>query len=222
MKVIQFAGESFIPDPSGILIWPKLEIAIVADLHLEKATYFAQQGQLLPPQESYETLSNLWETLDRVKCRSLVLLGDSFHDANGFGRLDSRARKLWKQICSKYVVTFVVGNHDGAFVPPDTKGVDFLAMEGITFRHQAAPNAVGEVSGHYHPKASLRLRGNRITRPCFIVDASRIILPAFGTLTGGLNVESPEIKSLLLPDFTVHLLGESKIYPVPSHKLFQV
>ena len=202
-----------------MLLWPQLEIAVVADLHLEKATYFAQHGQLLPPQESYETLLNLWDALDRVECRSLILLGDSFHDANGFDRLDNRSRKLWKRICSKYAVIFVVGNHDGAFIPPDTEGADFLEIERVTFRHQAAPGAVAEISGHYHPKASLWLRGKRITRSCFIADANRIILPAFGTLTGGLDVKSTEVRSLLLSDFTVHLLGENKVYTVPGHRL---
>ena len=218
MKTIQIAGKLFIPHASGMLLWPDREVAVVADLHLEKATYFAGQGQLLPPQESFETLSRLQKSLDQVKCSSLVLLGDSFHDADGFDRLDSHARKLWKQICSEYTVTFVLGNHDGMAVPPGTQGVDFLEFEGITFRHQAVPGAVAEISGHYHPKATLRLRGSRITRPCFIADENRMILPAFGTLTGGMDVRSEEITALFSNDYTVHLLGENKVYSIPVAK----
>ena len=191
----------------------------MADLHLEKATYFAQQGQLLPPQESRETLSKLRATLDRVGCRSLILLGDSFHDAEGFDRLNSHARQLWEQICKTYAVTFVVGNHDGLFVPPNTQGADCLELEGITFRHQAIKGALAEISGHYHPKASLKLRGSRITRPCFIADTKRIILPAFGTLTGGMDVHSREIAALFSTDYTVHLLGEGKVYSVPARSI---
>ena len=219
MKTIQFAGKSLILDTSGLLLWPECQIAVVADLHLEKATYFAQHGQFLPPQESCETLFNLQSALDSTGCCSLILLGDSFHDETGFRRLERDSLKLWEQICKQYAVTFIVGNHDGTFVPPNTESTDCLEMEGLIFRHQAKPGSVAEISGHYHPKASLRLRGSRVTRPCFVTDAQRMILPAFGTLTGGLNVQSEEISNLFSPGFVVHLLGESKIYSVQAHKL---
>ena len=219
MKKVQLAGKSFLLDASGVLFWPDQEIVVVADLHLEKATYFAQQGQLLPPHESLETLSKLQTVLGRVACHSLILLGDSFHDAEGFGRLDDPAKLLWEQICTEYSVTFVFGNHDGLFVPPNTIGTDVLELDGITFRHQASKNSIAEISGHHHPKASLRVRGNLIKRPCFVVDVNRIILPAFGTFTGGLDVLSKEVSDLLLPDFNVYLLGEHKLYSFPRHRL---
>lgn len=219
MKTIQFAGKSFALDASGLLFWPDRGVAVAADLHLEKATYFAGQGQLLPPQESFETLSKLLAALDRTECRSLILLGDSFHDVGGFDRLDNRAMRLWEKICSRYSVTFVLGNHDGTMAPPQTQGADFLEMERVIFRHQATPQAFAEISGHYHPKASLRLRGKRITRPCFVTDANRIILPAFGTLTGGMNVKSGAITELFASDFVVHILGEDKVYSVPADRL---
>ena len=219
MKTIQFAGKSLMLDPSGVLLWPERQIAVVADLHLEKATYFAQRGQLLPPQESCDTLLNLQSALDRVECSSLILLGDSFHDETGFQRLERDSRALWEQICEQYAVTFIVGNHDGAFVPPNTESADYLEVGGLVFRHQAEPGSVAEISGHYHPKASLKFRGNRITRPCFVTDGQRMILPAFGTLTGGLDVRSREISELFSPDCVVHFLGENKIYSVPVSKL---
>ncbi len=219
MKTIEFAGKSFVLDTSGLLIWPDQRVAVVADLHLEKATYFAGQGQLLPPQESYETLSRLQSALNRLDCSSLLLLGDSFHDAAGLDRLERRARELWEQICSEYSVTFILGNHDGMVVPSQTQGANLLELAGVTFRHQAVLGASVEISGHYHPKASLRLGGKRITRPCFVTDASRMILPSFGTLTGGLDVKSDAISELFASEFTAHLLGESKIYSVPASRL---
>lgn len=219
MKTIYFADESFGLDASGLLIWPAQSTAIVADLHLEKASFFAVHGQLLPPQDTFETLTKLQLALNRLDCRSLILLGDSFHDAEGFDRLDPQAKELWEQICSDYSVTFVLGNHDGIFVPPDTQGVHFLEQKGIIFRHQAEIGTTAEISGHYHPKASLKLRGNWINRPCFIHDTTRMILPAFGTLTGGMDVKSAEISGLFADDFLVHLLGENKVYSVRSNKL---
>lgn len=219
MKTILFAGQSMRLDASGILFWPEHQIAVVADLHLEKATYFARHGQLLPPQESYHTLFKLQNVLSRVSCRSLILLGDSFHDANGFARLNAPARHLWDQLRARYTVTFVRGNHDGAVVPPHCHGRDYLEWAGIHFRHQARLEAVAEISGHYHPKACLRLHGSRITRPCFIVDTKRMILPAFGSLTGGMDVRSEAISNLFASESVVHLLGEHTIYSVPLNKL---
>lgn len=219
MKTVTFVGESFILDPSGMLVWPDQQMAVVADLHLEKASYFARYGQMLPPQESCETIEKLLKALSRNNCRSLILLGDSFHDAEGFKRLACQAQSLWEQVYAQYEVIWVIGNHDGGFVPPQTQSTHALQLKGITFRHQAVQNAVAEISGHYHPKVSLRLSGARVTRPCFITDKNRMILPAFGTLTGGLDVRSKTIAPLFLTDFTVHLLGEGRVYSIPAQKL---
>lgn len=219
MKEVQFTGESFILDPSGLLIWPAQKTAIVADLHLEKASFFALHGQMLPPQDSLETLSKLLKSLEFSGCDTLILLGDNFHDGGGFDRLPALARALWDRLVHAYGLIWATGNHDGDFVPDGVEVCDVLEMGGLTFRHEAEQNADKEISGHYHPKASIRNRGRKTSRPCFAVSDKRLILPSFGCLTGGLNVLSAPIRALIPDAFTAHLLGEGRLYTVPSNRL---
>jgi len=219
MKEITFASHVFVLDPSGLMIWPDQRTAIVADLHLEKGSYFAHGGQMLPQQESVETLEKLHKALEMSGCEKLILLGDSFHDEQGFQRLSDEARSLFDLMKERYKVIWVTGNHDGSFVPDDMQAYDELQIENITFRHEAVHGATYEISGHYHPKATLKLRGTRVSRPCFVANQNRIILPAFGALTGGLDVTSEEISTLFEASFDAFLLGQRKIYNVTSDRL---
>ena len=74
--------------------------------------------------------------------------------------------------------------------------------------HGAAP---GEVSGHYHPKLRLPVRGGAVTRPCFLLDATRLILPAFGVYTGGLFATAPPLARLLARDARAILTGSPSV-----------
>ena len=79
------------------------------------------------------------------------------------------------------------------------------------FRHIAtAENA--EISGHYHPKASVPTAGTVVTRPCFIADAQRLLLPAIGAYTGGLDVRAPAIAGLFPRGGRVFLLGTDRLF----------
>lgn len=219
MKNIEFAGHTFILDPLGLMIWPEQKTAIVADLHLEKGSYFALGGQMLPQQESIETLEKLHRALEMSGCGKLILLGDSFHDEQGFQRLSKEARSLFDLIKERYEVIWIVGNHDGSFVPEGMQAYDELDIENITFRHEAVHGANHEISGHYHPKAILKLRGTRVSRPCFVANKNQVILPAFGALTGGMDVTSEEISNFFEGSFDAFLLGQRKIYKVSSNRL---
>lgn len=217
MKEIRFGGAYMVLHQAGLLLWPFHKLAIVADLHLEKGSHYAQKGQFLPPQESYESLQKLLGVLEFSNVKDVILLGDSFHDEKGFKRMDDETSDLFEELCRRYKVSWVIGNHDGAFIPPRTKGVIELEIEGITLRHEAKETANGpEISGHYHPKARLDLKGQKVSRPCFIMDERRMIMPAFGAYTGGLDVNETSILKLFSPQFSCHLLGQNKIYTVPG------
>jgi uncharacterized protein (TIGR00369 family) len=80
---------------------------------------------------------------------------------------------------------------------------------------EVAVEAAGEVSGHYHPKA--RLAGQ--ARPCFLVDDARVILPAYGTYTGGLNCSDPTLAGLMAPGARAVLTGRvARAVPMPQRK----
>ena len=75
-----------------------------------------------------------------------------------------------------------------------------------------------EIAGHLHPAASVAQRGRRIRCRCFIADGRRIIMPAFGSYTGALNI-SAEAFAGLFDDFHVWMLGARAIHRFPAKKV---
>jgi DNA ligase-associated metallophosphoesterase len=195
MVPFSFAGETFYPTADGALFWPAEQALLVADLHLEKASWFARLGQFLPPYESHATLSALAVEVERTGATRLFCLGDSFHDRFGCDRLPADARELLEQLTSKLDWTWVVGNHDPGFADHCGGRIEEeVELAGIILRHEAVRGEPRpEISGHFHPKLRLSLKGRRVSRRCFVASPSKIIMPAFGSLTGGLDAHHPEI-----------------------------
>jgi DNA ligase-associated metallophosphoesterase len=195
MVPFSFAGETFEATSSGALFWPSRRTLLVADLHLEKASWFARLGQFLPPYDSHATLTALHTEVQRTGATRLYCLGDSFHDALGCERLAANARALLLELTSTIDWTWIVGNHDPAFA--DHCGgriADEAEVEGIILRHELVPHERRpEISGHFHPKLRLNLKGRHVSRRCFVRSSTKLIMPAFGALTGGLDARHPEI-----------------------------
>src|SRR3954469_16548241 len=195
MVPFSFAGETFEATAEGALYWPSRQALLVADLHLEKASWFALGGQFLPPYDSHATLTALAAEVERTGAQRLYCLGDSFHDRFGCDRLQPSARELLTGLTSKLDWTWIVGNHDPGFA--DHCGghiADEVELGGIMLRHEAQREETRpEISGHFHPKLRVHLRGRQVSRRCFVVSATKIIMPAFGSLTGGLDAHHPEI-----------------------------
>jgi len=195
MVPFSFAGETFEATASGALYWRAREALLVADLHLEKASWFAAGGQFLPPYDSQATLTVLAEEVDRTAASRLFCLGDSFHDRFGCERLPASARDLLTSLTVRLDWTWIIGNHDPGF--SDHCGgtiADEVEVAGIVLRHEAVRgDPRPEISGHYHPKLRLHLKGRQVSRRCFVTSPTKIIMPAFGALTGGLDAHHPEI-----------------------------
>ena len=195
MVPFSFAGETFVATAGGALFWPRQQALLVADLHLEKASWFARIGQFLPPYDSHATLSALVTEVERAGAKRLYCLGDSFHDRFGCERLPTVSRELLKALTDRLDWTWIVGNHDPGFA--DHCGgtlEEEVEVAGIVLRHEAvADEPRPELSGHFHPKLRVRLKGRHVSRRCFVVSATKIIFPAFGALTGGLDAHHPEI-----------------------------
>jgi DNA ligase-associated metallophosphoesterase len=195
MVPFSFAGESFVAGPDGALYWPGQEALLVADLHLEKASWFARLGQFLPPYDSHATLTALAAEVQRTRAKRLYCLGDSFHDRFGCDRLPAAARELLTEMTAGLDWVWIVGNHDPGFA--DHCGgrlADEIEISGIVLRHEAVrDDPRPEMSGHFHPKLRLNLQGRRVSRRCFVISATKLIFPAFGSLTGGLDATHPAI-----------------------------
>lgn len=181
--------------PQGALFWPARRALLVADLHLEKASWFARLGQMLPPYDSIATLADLTALAAATQPAEIWCLGDSFHDRDGCDRLPARAREMLLALTAATRWTWIVGNHDSGFADHCGGGiVDEAEVDGIVLRHEADPaETLPEISGHFHPKLRISHRGRLVSRRCFVGTASKLILPAFGALTGGLDAGHPEI-----------------------------
>jgi uncharacterized protein len=213
---LHLAGERLMLDPAGAVFWPAASMLVFADLHLEKASAAARRGRLLPPYDSRATLDRMALLLRHYRPARVVALGDSFHDEEGALRLQPVDHQRLALMAEGASFTWVLGNHDpalpeslpGHVVPDWTEGP-------LVFRHEARTGAPpeGELCGHHHPKASVPVRGLVVTRPCFVTDGHRrLMLPAFGAYTGGLDVSDVAIASLFPRGPRIFLLGRERLY----------
>lgn len=213
-------GVALQPDVSGGLHWAERGVFVVADMHLEKGSSYAARGQLLPPYDSRATLAVLVEALARLRPEVVICLGDSFHDRDAAGRLDGEARATLTALVAGRHWFWIAGNHDPA-PPADLAGscVEALAVGPLEFRHEPATRpAPGEVCGHLHPCATVRVRGRGLRRRCFVTDGRRLVMPAFGAYTGGLDVFEPALAGLFPGGFETWVVGRRKVLPVkPGH-----
>jgi hypothetical protein len=212
---ISFAYHEFLLHPAGILFWPEKSMAIVSDLHLEKGSHFAQKGFFLPPYDTQETLERLHKTIADLKPRKILILGDTFHDAKGHARLPSQERALFDKLLG-YNPIWITGNHDGDFVPQGFTAHQTFTLEGITFNHEATLDAAFEISGHFHPKVDIVHKRAFISRPCFIEDGNKMILPAFGAYTGGLPITHGSF-TRILKNPRIYALG-NKVYALGANE----
>lgn len=205
----EFRSEQLVALPSGALHWPAQKLLVVSDLHLGKSARLARLGGAqLPPYETTETLTRLSTDLSACNARRVICLGDSFdapqlEDCLPEGDLQSlttlMAGRDW---------VWIEGNHDPGPVALGGTHRKALTIGPLQFRHIAEPVAQpGEVSGHYHPKTTLSLRGRALTRPCFLFDDTRLILPAYGVFTGGLHCHDPAIARLMSASAQAILTG---------------
>lgn len=200
-------------DPAGALYWPATSLLAVSDLHLEKGSSFARRGQLLPPWDTHATLDRLTLLLRRYQPRLVIALGDSFHDADASARLPQSEQMRLRAMTGAHRFIWIRGNHDPA--PPTGIGGEWLeefTTAALVFRHQAEAGAQGEISGHLHPKAVVPARGAVVSRPCFVTDRSRVVMPAFGAYTGGLDVRDSTITRLFPRGGRVFLLGKERLF----------
>jgi len=201
MVRFSFCGHDLVALPQGALYWPSRRALLVADLHLEKASWFAGRGQMLPPYDSLATLADLTALTAAVSPAEIWCLGDSFHDTGGCERLPDQACEMLAALTRVHRWTWITGNHDP--VVPDLVGGSAVAeaeADGLVLRHEADPrDPRPELSGHFHPKFRIFRRGRLVSRRCFLMSETKLILPAFGALTGGLDVDHPEIVRAIGP-----------------------
>jgi hypothetical protein len=212
-NLIVLAGVPLLADPRGAIYWAEHGLLAVADLHFEKCSSFAARGQLLPPYDTASTLARLSDLIADFTPRCVVALGDSFHDGGGPARLGDGDRDNLRRLQRGRDWIWITGNHDPE--PADNIGGVFqgaMNIGALTLRHEPK-GAFGEISGHLHPVARIAHRGRAVSRRCFAADENRLVMPAFGAFTGGLNIRDAAFADLFgTLAFTAHLLGDGRVY----------
>ncbi len=189
MNFLNFGGNQFQAAGDTALYWPVQQMLLVADLHLEKASSFARGGQMLPPYDSLATLEKLERLIALTGARTVICLGDNFHDHGAEARLCGRAAEMLKQLTSQNEWIWITGNHDPQIDAMwGGRSMDELRVGDVTLRHEAqATFANLEISGHYHPKFRVNINRRNVARRCFVVSERKLIMPAFGSLAGGMD-----------------------------------
>ncbi len=220
MVPFSFADHEFALVQGRALYWSHENALLVADLHLEKASYYARFGQMLPRYDSRETLERIALAIRETGARRVFTLGDNFHDAGGAERLEPHAAGMLAALTRATDWVWITGNHDsGSDGAPGGTELAELAVGGLLLRHEAQPGEERpELSGHFHPKLKIAVRGRNITRPCAVVSERKLILPAFGALTGGMNAADPAIIAAMQParavDAVLSAQGRLVQYPL--------
>lgn len=219
---LNLAGEAALADADGVLVLPEHGALIVSDLHFEKGSAFARSGQMLPPYDTRATLSRLVDALDFHAPDHVIALGDSFHDMWAEHRMAAEDRERLRELVARTARwTWIEGNHDPQ--PPQDLGGDIrheLQLGALTLRHEPleAP-ARGEIAGHLHPCAKVRGRGRSVRRRCFATDGQRLIMPAFGAFTGGLNVRDAAFTACFGRTPDVLVMGQTALHAIAAGQL---
>lgn len=220
---IEIAGARMVADHLGALWWADQRLLAVADLHLEKGSAYAvRTGQMLPPYDTHATLKRLTALVERFSPKTIVCLGDNFHDGAGPARLDAEARRAITGLMRGRRFVWIEGNHDAAAaLALGGECAPAVEIGPIVFRHEPTKGRAkeGELCGHLHPVARVATRARHLRRRCFVSDGTRCVLPAFGAFTGGLDVFDEAFAGLFPRGFAAYLLGRERVYPFTHSRL---
>lgn len=218
---VELLGAALICDPSGALFLPDYAALVVSDLHLEKGSSFARRGQLLPPYDTAATLDMLARIIERYQPKTVISLGDGFHDVRASERLPALYAIKLKSMMERRDWVWITGNHDPerpANLPGES--VEELALGPLIFRHEpkragGRDGGRGEIAGHLHPAARIVKYGQSVRRPCFVSDGQRLIMPAFGAYTGALNILDRAFHGLFAEaTLRAYMLGAKRVYSI--------
>jgi hypothetical protein len=221
LNAISVAGVTLVADLLGALYWDEQDLLVVSDLHLEKGSSYAMRGVLLPPFDTAATLARLAATIMRHNPRTVIALGDSFHDREAHRRLMPSDRDALTALQTGRDWIWISGNHDPE-LPRDFGGVvaEEVAIGPLMFRHEPT-GACGEIAGHLHPKARVSTRGRSVERRCFASDGERAVMPAFGAYTGGLSIRDIAFTAIFQTlAFTAHLLGDRRVHSIAAKRCY--
>lgn len=217
---VQLGDVEAILDCSGAMWLPDASVLVVSDLHFEKGSHYARKGRFLPPFDTRATLDRVERLMRLCRPKTVVSLGDAFHDTGAEARMDETDARRLEGLCGAAQWLWVLGNHD-PLPPARFRGLAEEVVEtgGLVFSHEPGDHDGWQVAGHLHPCAVAQKDGRGVRRPAFVTDGFHMVMPAFGAFTGGLNVLDEAFDKVFPGGFQAHLCGQSRVYAVPTASL---
>ncbi|MDC3100870.1 ligase-associated DNA damage response endonuclease PdeM [Pelagibacteraceae bacterium] len=212
-QLINFGDEEFYAYPNKSLYWKRLNTLIVSDLHIGKSISYAKNKQFLPPYDTKEILNELFVSLDKIKPRNLIIVGDLLHDVFSTLSLKHQDHKNFNQYMDNTDFIWIKGNHDKNIQIEGFKNFTKYKINKFLFTHIPIETSSFQICGHYHPKVKISHRGKTIFKTSFVHNEKIFILPSFGILTGGLDINSKQISSVLgKKNLNIFPVGQNKVY----------
>ena len=187
---VELAGESLhLLDRA--LYWPAENALVASDLHLGKAETFQRSSLPVPSGHAAADLARLSALQTQTGAKRVYLLGDLVHAKRGMTEKLIEDVATWRKTfpADIYLVT---GNHDRhAGTLPESWGLETsenLKRRGLLLVHAPQEGSEPHICGHLHPVVNLNSSLEALRLPCFVLEAGRLILPAYGSFTGGFAV----------------------------------
>jgi len=190
-SALAVAGETLMLLPEKAVYWPARQMLIIADIHFGKAASFRAQGIPVPRGTTTENLAGLDDLIERHGACHVMFLGDFLHARAAHASSTQQAMLAWRHTRPDLQLTLVRGNHDKhAGDPAAALGIEMVdephTVGPFAFCHHPDIDTEGyALAGHVHPAWVLATRYDALRLPCFVVGAQRMILPSFGSFTGG-------------------------------------
>lgn len=211
---IELEGERLFLHPHRAILWPERSTVIIADPHFAKDDIFRRSGIALPRGPALTDLQRLTDLIAVHSCTRLVVLGDFLHGTTQSGDSFLHEFGLWRRAHGGVTVDIVVGNHDRREPAREWQQIVGWHMASLVERpfvlaHEPRADGRGYVlAGHVHPVMHLRRRGGGERFPVFWRRKGGLVLPSFGSLTGGAEIEVQAGDQL-------YAVGPERVVPLP-------
>lgn len=202
---VEWAGERLHLLADRAVWWPASSTLFVADVHLGRVTTYRAHGAPVPGDTLGDVLDRLTGAVTRCGADRLVVLGDFVHAAEGLPpSVVDRAADALDVLAA--TIRVVRGNHErnvGRLPEPwPVEVVEPGARLGpFELRHEPSETDDAFVlAGHFHPTTRLETAADRVEVPCFGLRDRLAVLPAFHTMTDGIELSPRDWRLYLLAD----------------------
>ena len=157
-----------------------------------RARRYAERGTLLPPYDTRETLARLAEVDRPLRARHASSRSATACTMRGAAeRIGADDLEISAALQEDREWIWIAGNHDPEIAERARRArlLDDLEVAGsrcATSRRPAASRTRSPAT--CTPPPSSPCTATTIRRPCFVGNGRRLVMPAFGAFTGGLNV----------------------------------